>query len=67
VTVLGVDIGGTKIASGRVDGSRVAGFHVIPTLAAEGLEVSLAQVWRAIDASLTPDVEAIGLCSPGPC
>jgi glucokinase len=66
VTVLGVDIGGTKIAAGRVDGSHVSGFRVTPTLAAEGLEVSLAQGWRAIEASLTSEVEAIGLCSPGP-
>ncbi len=61
-----MDIGGTKIAVGRVDGSRVGGFEVTPTLAPEGLEVSLAQVWRAIGASLTPEVKAIGVCSPGP-
>jgi glucokinase len=66
MTVLGVDIGGTKIAVGRVDQARVVDFRVTPTLAAEGLEVSLSQVWRAIEASLTPEVEAIGLCSPGP-
>src|SRR5258708_7597198 len=67
MTVLGVDIGGTKIALGRVNWrAEVTGFRVIPTLASSGIEVSLAQVWRAIDAGLSPEVEAIGLCAPGP-
>jgi glucokinase len=83
--VLGVDIGGTKIAAGRVSptvgtgmgeahgkGVHVTGFHVTPTLAQAGIEVSLAQVWRAIERGLAGEdgppakVEAIGLCAPGP-
>jgi glucokinase len=65
--ILGVDIGGTKIASGRVDkGAKVSGFGTVPTLASSGLEVSLAQVWRAIENALTPEVEAIGIAGPGP-
>jgi glucokinase len=67
MTVLGVDIGGSKIATGRVnERAELSGFRVTPTLAAEGFEVSLGQVWLAIEASLTPEVEAIGLCAPGP-
>jgi glucokinase len=67
MTVLGVDIGATKIATGRVnERAEVTGSRTTPTRAAEGLEVSLAQVWRAIEESLTSDVEAIGICAPGP-
>ncbi|HEY7334221.1 MAG TPA: ROK family protein [Bryobacteraceae bacterium] len=67
MTVLGVDIGGTKIAAGRVnEHAGVAGFQTAPTLASGGLEISLRQVWNAIEASLAPDVRAIGICAPGP-
>ena len=65
--VLGVDIGGTKIAAGRVNRrAEVAGFRSIPTFASAGFEVSLGQVWKAVDGVLTPEVEAIGLGAPGP-
>ena len=65
--VLGVDIGGTKIAAGRVnERAEVAAFQTTPTLAAGGLDVSLRQVWKAIESSLTPEVQAISLCAPGP-
>jgi glucokinase len=67
MTVLGVDIGGTKIAVGRVnERAEVADPRTTPTRAAEGVEVSLAQVWRAIEDGLTPEVKAIGICAPGP-
>jgi glucokinase len=65
--VLGVDIGGTKIATGLVNGrAEVSCARSIPTLAADGYPVSIQQVWRAIEASLTREVEAIGICAPGP-
>src|SRR5215471_3821235 len=65
--VLGVDIGGTKIATGHVnERAEVAAFQTTPTLAAGGLDVSLRQVWKAIEAALTPEVQAIGRCAPGP-
>jgi len=48
------------------DRAELAGSCVTPTRAAEGFEVSLAQVWRAIEESLTPEVQAIGICAPGP-
>ena len=67
VTVLGVDIGGTKIAAGRVCAdSAVAGAFTLPTRAAEGLDVSLAQLWTTIDQALDSTVRAIGMCAPGP-
>jgi glucokinase len=65
--VLGVDIGGTKIAAGAV-GDRACVVHVvtIPTLASEGFNVSLGQVYKAIGECLSADVGAIGICAPGP-
>jgi len=66
-TVLGVDIGGTKIAAGLVDRkAQVSRVHSVPTLANEGYSVSIRQVWGAIEKSLTSDVTAIGICAPGP-
>jgi len=65
--VLGVDIGGTKIATGLVnDRAEVSRARTVPTLAHEGYNVSLRQVWGAIEESLTSGVTAIGICAPGP-
>lgn len=65
--VLGVDIGGTKIAAGRVDESaRLLSRGEWPTLAREPLERSLAQVYAAIEEQLAGDVAAIGIAAPGP-
>lgn len=65
--VLGVDIGGTKIATGLVnEHAEVSCVRSVPTLANEGYGVSIRQVWRAIDQSVTGEIEAIGICAPGP-
>jgi len=65
--LLGVDIGGTKIAVGSVDRkAQVFSPRSVPTLANEGYDVSIQQVWRAIEAGLSSGVEAIGICAPGP-
>jgi Transcriptional regulator/sugar kinase len=67
MTVIGVDIGGTKIACARVSaGLEILHSTVLPTRAPEGFDTSFAQLIQAIDACLTPDVEAIGICAPGP-
>jgi glucokinase len=66
-TVIGVDIGGTKIAAGRVNArAEVTNVRVLPTLAAEPLARSLEQVYEAIAGCLAADVRAIGICAPGP-
>jgi glucokinase len=66
-TVLGVDIGGTKIATGVVnDRAEVSGVRSRPTLARDGYDVSIAQVWGAIEESLSKEITAIGICAPGP-
>lgn len=65
--VLGVDIGGTKIAAGTVTGeAEIVSSGVWPTLAGEGFERSLSQVTAAIAGSLREGVRAIGICAPGP-
>jgi glucokinase len=65
--VLGVDIGGTKIATGLVnERAEVSRTRSVPTLANQGYDVSIRQVWGAIDESITGDVKAIGICAPGP-
>jgi glucokinase len=65
--VLGVDIGGTKIATGLVNQhAEVSHARTVPTLANEGYDASIAQVWCAIEGGLTGDVSAIGICAPGP-
>ena len=65
--MIGVDIGGTKIAAGRVNGAvEIVDSHTIATRAGEGFQVSIEQVWRAIEPMKTREVEAIGICAPGP-
>jgi glucokinase len=65
--VLGVDIGGTKIATGLVNQhAEVSSVRSIPTLANQGYDVSIRQVWGAIEESITGDVKAMGICAPGP-
>lgn len=65
--VLGIDIGGTKIAAGRVgERAEVLETVTVPTLAGAGLAVSSAQVRAAIRAVWRADVRAIGICAPGP-
>jgi glucokinase len=66
-SVLGVDIGGTKIIASRVSGdANVAGSTLLPTRAAEGFDVSLSQLWTAIEQTITDEVTTIGICAPGP-
>ncbi len=70
--VVGLDIGGTKIAGGLVSaGTGLLVRSERPTRAAEGAEVSLGQVYTLIrdllEAARLHDTPAgIGICSPGP-
>lgn len=65
--VLGVDLGGTKIAVGRVDDeAHITGSRITSTRAGEGFDVSIGQLWRAIEEGMTAEVGAIGICAPGP-
>jgi glucokinase len=67
--VIGVDVGGTKIAAATVTAAPVPAVGdctVVPTFAAEGFERSLNQLFTAIDGRMGPEVQAIGICAPGP-
>ena len=71
--VIGVDIGGTKIAAGIVSRhGKLISKYVAPTLSKEGSKRSLNQVYLAIRELLKTsktsmkDVEGIGVCAPGP-
>lgn len=71
--IIGVDIGGTKIASGIISGKgKLKRTIVLPTLANQGLGASLNQVYASVDALLSEhglskkEIEGIGVCAPGP-
>jgi glucokinase len=71
--VIGVDIGGTKVASGIVDvhGQILAQFR-LPMVAGEDAGAGFMAVCRAVDsmmvhaADLKCKIGGIGICSPGP-
>ncbi len=65
--VLGVDIGGTKIAAGVVsESAEILDLVTVPTRAQQGFEAAIAQVHFAIRSVCRSDVRAIGIASPGP-
>src|SRR5437660_11986553 len=68
--VLGVDIGGTKIAVGIVDRSgKIIAQGRTPMVANGTPEAALDAVVSAIDSMLSTsavDIEGIGICAPGP-
>jgi len=67
MAVLGIDIGGTKIAAGVVDSdARVLETAVAPTRACEGYATSYAQLKNVIEKMMRDGVTAIGICAPGP-
>ena len=65
--ILGVDIGGTKIAAGLVDeNAQVTKRIELPTRAQEGYAISRGQVDAAIGPLVNCGAIAIGICAPGP-
>jgi glucokinase len=70
--IIGIDVGGTKIAGGLVTPKgRLASSLVVPTHAAQGFASSFGQVVRTIErlirrAGGEQNVQGIGLCAPGP-
>lgn len=69
--VIGVDIGGTKVAVGLVDaGGRILAQSRQPMQANKGPEAGFQAVLTAIDSLLNTEnksqVRAIGICAPGP-
>ncbi|MBD3380109.1 MAG: ROK family protein [Candidatus Omnitrophica bacterium] len=71
--IIGVDVGGTKIATGVIDKSgKLKKKVILPTLSAKGFKVSLQQVYNSIDEIMNlskvrkSDIAGIGVCAPGP-
>jgi glucokinase len=71
--VIGVDIGGTKIATGIVHNTgKIKQKIVVPTLAEKGFKASLEQVFLSIRDVIRisgikmDDIGGIGVCAPGP-
>ncbi len=67
--ILGVDIGGTKVAAGLVDRSGKILTQTRTPMQAGTADLALASVKTAIDALLVQSAEGIhgiGICSPGP-
>jgi glucokinase len=70
---IGVDIGGTKIATGIINRSgKLKKQIVVPTLADKGFKTSIGQVYQSIESLLDntkinkKSIEGIGVCAPGP-
>ena len=68
--VIGVDIGGTKVAAGLVDGNGQIAAQVRTPMSANGsAEAGFAAVTSAIDSlfrEYSGTVRGIGICAPGP-
>ncbi len=70
--IIGIDVGGTKVAGGLVSKKgRLGKTITLPTKANEGFEKSLGQVMTVIkrliaQAGGRDRVKGIGICSPGP-
>ena len=68
--ILGIDIGGTKIAYGLVDSEgRIVSQGRKPMVAHESPEAGLQAVTDAIDSVMSEDksrISSIGICAPGP-
>jgi glucokinase len=71
--VIGVDIGGTKIATGLVaPGAEVVERIVLPTRADQSGEIVLQQIFKTIDTMIeaakrrSDEIAAIGIVAPGP-
>jgi glucokinase len=70
--IVGIDVGGTKVAGGLLDvKGRVVKTIIVPTRADEGFDVSIGQVKKVIErlirhAAGRENIEGIGLCAPGP-
>ena len=71
--IIGIDIGGTKVASGIIDTSgKLIKSVVLPTLAEKGRDTSMEQVFNSVDLLLSKskvtrkNIKGIGVCAPGP-
>ncbi len=61
---LGIDIGGTSIVSGRIEGNSIVMQEKVDTLAHEGGETTLNVLKQSINKLITDDTTAIGVGVP---
>ncbi len=65
--ILGIDIGGTKVAVGLVEHEgKIVAQGRKPMVARGSADAALQAVFDAIDSLLAPEVQSIGICAPGP-
>lgn len=70
--IVGIDIGGTKVAGGVVDRKgRLLHSRIVPTLAEKGFKASSRQILHLIERMIhraggKQKVAGIGMCAPGP-
>ncbi len=70
--IIGIDVGGTKVAGGLVSQrGQLVGSLIVPTRADKGFEASYHQILRVIErmaqrAGGREKVAGIGVCAPGP-
>lgn len=71
--IIGIDIGGTKIATGLVTREgKLRSKVVLPTMSERGINTSIQQIYNSVDELLSIskvrriDIEGIGACAPGP-
>lgn len=70
--IIGIDVGGTKVAGGLVtQKGRLVDSQIVPTYADKGFKRSYAQITNLIGRLLraaggAKNVKAIGICAPGP-
>jgi glucokinase len=70
--IIGIDVGGTKVAGGLVtQKGRLVESHIVPTHAEKGFDESYSQIIHLIGRLLSKaggkgNVGGIGICAPGP-
>ena len=70
--IIGIDVGGTKVAGGLVTlKGRLVESRIVPTKAEQGFAKSYGQIAHLIDrliraAGGKPNIGGIGICAPGP-
>jgi glucokinase len=65
--IMGVDIGGTKVAVGLVDREgRILAQGRKPMVADGTAEAGFQAVTDAIDSLMTDEIQSVGICAPGP-
>ena len=64
ITVIGVDLGGTKVKAGRIIGEDLADSHVIPVTSQGPQQQVIDEVISAIEVVFTDEVEGIGIGVP---